>query len=203
MSSQLEELRQMLAPDKDSISFGEIKALHLARDRTVLNVNVSILPEEREIVARMTWDAVGKDAGIFHFPKIGDFVLVAFPDNDVDSAVVIRRLTNLDDTIPPNATSGDLVVKSREGENLWLTGQKRVNITKGDAAPDENLVLGKQLKALMQQLLQTLSQETHVCGPPGYNSSPPNQAADYNNMKASPVDDDAMLSDVSFTEKGE
>ena len=127
MSGHLEDLKQMLKDDKDNLSLGEVRGLQLARDRSVLDVTVSVFPEDREIVASMSWEAVGKDAGFYHFPNIGDVVLIAYPDQEIDNAVIIKRFSNIDDTIPQNAVGGDMVLKTREGETLWITGQKRIN----------------------------------------------------------------------------
>ena len=118
MSGHLEDLKQMLKDDKDNLSLGEVRGLQLARDRSVLNVTVSVFPEDREIVASMSWEAVGKDAGFYHFPNIGDVVLIAYPDQEIDNAVIIKRFSNIDDTIPQNAVGGDMALKTREGETL-------------------------------------------------------------------------------------
>ena len=151
----------------------------------------------------MTWDSVGSESGIYHFPQKDDLLLVGFVGEDVDYPVILKRFSSESDKIPPNALGGDMVLKTREGENLWITGQRRVNITRGDAQPGENLVLGQVFKKLCQDLLEILKKETHICMPPGYESLPPSQASEYDQLKQSPVDDEKSLSDVAFTEKGE
>jgi phage gp45-like len=72
----------------------------------------------------------------------------------------------------------------------------------GSEAAEENFVLGQVFKTFAQQLLTQLAAETHVSGLPGYPTSVPQNAAKYNNLKATPIDDDAILSDKIFGEKG-
>lgn len=211
----LEAIREVFKDRRVHLALGRITQLSLSSDRSCLMVMVSIFPDEQEIVARMTWESVGADAGIFSFPVAGDLVLVAFAEGDYNQALVIKRLTSAVDKIPVNAGSGDTVVKALSGKNTWITGQ-RVNLTKGDTAPTEPVPLGLVLVSLLSYVLDELSTmansialHTHVTSAPGAPTSVPIQAADFITndshfaaKKASPVDDHAVLSDVSFTEKG-
>ena len=153
MLKGLEEFRQMMRSDDLHIAFGLVKVLHLAKDRSFLKVRVRIFPEERDIIARMSWDAVGPESGIFQFPAVDDMVLVAMTEGDDDQAVIIRRLTSQVDKIPINATLGHLVLKSLKGKKAYLTSDTRVNLSKGDTDPTENLVLGQIFKTLMSEVL--------------------------------------------------
>ena len=214
MLKGLEEFRQMMRDDSLHIAFGLIKVLHLAKDRSFLKVRVSIFPEERDIIARMSWDAVGPESGIFQFPVPNDMVLVAMTEGDDDQAVIIRRLTSQVDKIPLNATFGHLVLKSLKGKKVYLTSDTRVNLSKGDTDPTENIVLGQVFKTLMsdilaefRKLIDEMKLETHT-GNLGFSTGIPDNAANYetsgvvfDNKKSSPVDDEAVLSALSFTEK--
>ena len=196
------------------IAIGKITQLSLVDDRSSLKALVSIWPEEREIVTRMTWDAVGPESGIFQFPVVGDLVLVAFADGDDNSAYVIRRFTSLEDKIPLNAVDGHTVIRSLAGKKAFVTSDTNIHLGRGDDVPTENVVLGQQLKTLLSDVLTelktlctTLASHTHV-GNMGYPTAPPLQAAAitasgtlFDNKKASPVNDEEILSDLTFTEK--
>jgi hypothetical protein len=82
----------------------------------------------------------------------------------------------------------------------WVTAADMVFI--GSDAADEPFVLGKVFKKWAQDLLDQLQQETHISGLPGYPTTVPQNAAQYAQLKASPIDDDAVLSDKIFGEKG-
>jgi hypothetical protein len=210
----LESLRRVFEDKKLHIVIGRVTQLSIADDRSFLKCMVSVWPEEREIVTRMTWESVGPDAGIFHFPVVGDLVLVAFAEGDDDQAFVVRRLTSKEDTIPERATEGHSVIRSLAGKQAWLTSDTKVLVSRGDTEPTENFVLGQQLKTLLSDLLTelktlctTLSTHTHI-GNLGYPTSAPVQASaisasgtEFDNQKASPVNDEEILSDLAFVEK--
>jgi hypothetical protein len=198
--SGLEELREILSDSKVHLAIGKITGLDLASDRSVLRVKVEIFPELREIVARMTWEQVGPESGIFGFPVVGDLVLVGFPEAEPDLAFVLKRLTSKEDKIPLQAVSGDTVVKALAGKKVHLHGTK-VFMYKGDSEPTQPLILGTIFKTAYSSHLEKTSQHTHI-GNFGYATTPPDNAADFLALKNDPVDNNAMLSDVSFTEKG-
>lgn len=213
MIKGFEELRGLFKDDDVHLAIASIKSLHLADDRSFLKVTVNIFPENREIVARMTWDAVGPEAGSFTFPNPNDMVLVAFTDEE-DEAFVLKRLTSKEDKIPLTAVDGSTVLRALTGKKTWITSDTTINLSRGDTAPGENVVLGQVWKTLMVDLLgylidlcQDLSVETHI-GNLGYNTAVPNNAADYlmikamlEALKSSPVEDELALSDLTFTEK--
>ena len=196
----LETLRSIFNPDNLDIRCAIIKGITVASDRSTLFVDVSIFPEETPMVVNMSWDHVGPDAGIFQFPSVNDMVLVAFCEDDEDQGFVIRRLTSKEDKIPLQAVNGHLVLKSIAGTKTFLNSDTQIHLTKENEGT-ENLVLGQTFKAAYADHLGTDEIHDHI-GNFGYNTSPPNQAADYAAIKASPVDDSAMLSDLSYTEKG-
>lgn len=201
----LESLRQILTSKQMHIGIGKVLSLALAKDRSVLRVTFSLFPEEREYVGKMSWQAVGEESGFFVFPSVNDMILVAFPDTDnedshADDVFVLSRLTTKDDKIPIRAAEGDCVLKAKSGKNVWLTSDELINFSRGDAVPTENLVLGQVLKDFLSDLLEKIANHTHV-GNNGFPTSPPQDSADYLALKASPVDNEQILSDLSFTEK--
>jgi hypothetical protein len=210
----IEDLKQLLKSNDVHIAIALVKKLYLAADRSYLKVMVSILPEERNIIATMTWDYVGPDAGDFAFPEMGDLVLIAQAEGDVDQAYVIKRLTSRTDKIPQIASNGDKVTKVLAGKKYWNISDTRINLARGEAEPTENLVLGQVFKTFASSLLSVLkdhaqndADHTYV-GNLGYPTQVPiNQAdyltrkTDYDGLKNSPIDDSAILSDLTFTEK--
>ena len=70
----------------------------------------------------------------------------------------------------------------------------------GSKTSAENMVLGQVFKALMSSTLQDIAVHKHI-GNMGYLTSPPDNAADFEALKASPVDDEGVLSDIAFTQK--
>lgn len=210
-----EELKTMMEDDSLHIAIASVKKLILAEDRSSLKVIVSVFPEEREIVARMTWDAVGPESGNFVFPSVDDLVLIAQVEGDDDQAFIIKRLTSRVDKIPVTAVDGSTVIKSLDGKKIWVTSDTRINLSKSDTQPTQNLILGQIFKSFAQSLLTEVkkladenSKETHI-GNLGFNTSVPNNATAYSAvkdavqaLKDSPIDDNAILSDIAFTEKG-
>lgn len=211
----IEALREVLRDDRLHIGIGAIRRLILSEDRSYLKVIVSVFPEEREIVATMTWENVGPNSGDFEFPLAGDLILFAQADGDDDNAFVIKRLTSTEDKIPESAVGGDKVHKARSGNKYWNISDTRINLSKSDTEPTENLVLGQVFKQFASDLLdilkdhaQTDSEHVHI-GNLGYVTAPPQEAPDYlqrktgyTNLQSSPINDEEVLSDLSFTEKG-
>jgi hypothetical protein len=200
----IEDLKDIISDNKVHISVAIIKKLHLAKDKSFLKVSCDIFPENREIVARMTWESVGPESGIFSFPQINDMVLVAIAEGDEDQAFIIKRLTSKVDKIPVTAVDGSTVIKALEGKKVWITSNNKIFISKEDSDPTENLVLGQEFKTAYSDHLDNDAKHTHI-GNLGYATSPPMPTflAKYQQLKASPVDDEKMLSDIAFTEKGD
>ena len=211
----IEVLKEILENDKLHICLGQIVKLHLASDRSYLKVTILRFPEQVEAVATMTWENVGPDSGDFEFPSAGDLVLCAQSEGDYDQCYVIKRLTSKTDKIPEEAITGDKVHRAKAGKKYWNVSDSKIYLSRDGTAPTENVVLGQVFKTFAQDvllevkdMLQTLQQETHTCSLPGYLSSVPTQTADYaknesnvDGYKASPIDDEAVLSDLSYTEK--
>ena len=210
----IEDLKQYLGDDRLHVGIGKVKRLHMAPDRSFLKVSMDVFPELREIIATMTWENVGPDSGEFEFPTPGDMVLFVQAEGDDDQAYIIKRLTSKEDTIPAEASTGDKVHRAKAGKKYWNISDSKIFLSRNGTAPTENLVLGQVFKTYSQNLLLeikkilvTLQEETHV-GNLGYDTSPPNQASDYadnqaeiEGFKASPIDSEDILSDLSYTEK--
>lgn len=214
--SGLEELRQALADKRQHIALGRITKIGLADNRTCLRVQVSIFPEEREVVAIMTWESTGPECGWFDLPAVGDLVLVAFVEGDPDQAFVIKRLTSLEDKIPLKASQGHIQLRSKAGKKVYVESDTEASIRAekvqlvrdGTESASENIVLGQVFKQFATDLLTYLAAHQHVSNIPGLLTSPPanpggaGDAASFTALAASPIGDEAILSDVSFTEKG-
>jgi hypothetical protein len=195
----LEELKQILGDDSLHIGVGKIMQLEVASDRSVLRCIVLLLPDNIKMVARLTWDAVGPDAGVFQFPSINDLVLVGFVNGNEQEAFVLRRLTSKEDKIPVQALAGHTVVKALAGKKNFINSDTEINLTR-EGPGNERLVLGDTFKTAYSEHLGIDEIHTHI-GNLGYPTFPPDQAAQYAAIKASPVDDALMLSDLSKTEK--
>lgn len=211
----LEEIREMMKDNSLHVAIAKIKALNIAGDGSVLNVEAEILPDEREIVARMTWECVGPESGFFCFPAVEDLVLVAFTENE-DQAFVIRRMTSKADKIPETAKDSSMVMKALAGKRVWITSDNKILLSKGDTEPTENLVLGQVFKTFMadyiteiKTLIEAMKVETHLGALPGFPTGVPINAATYETqklaidaLKTGKIDSEDILSDISFTEKG-
>lgn len=215
MSLDLEGLKAIFADKRQHIAIASILKIELASDRSHLKCLVSIFPEQRQMIAKMTWESAGPNSGIFQFPAPNDIVLVAFADGDENQLFVIRRLTSKEDKIPMQAVGGDTSMISLTGKRVWITSDNKIYFSKGTGEPTEPLVLGNVLKTLLSFILQTLaalcekvSMHTHP-GNLGYPTGAPNEAADFitiqnqfNEKKSDPVDNSGILSNFVFTEKG-
>lgn len=210
----IDDLKKLLKDDSIHIGIGKIKKLYLSDDRSVLRVLVSMFPEERDIIATMTWESVGPNCGDFTFPVPDDMVLIGQVYGDDDQAYVLKRLTSRADKIPSAAVNGDKVQKTLDGKKFWNISDTRINLSRGENEPAENLVLGQVFKKFADDLLKTLKDHAqnnaahkHM-GNLGFLTSAPDNANDhlsrkgeYDTLKTSPIGDNKILSDLSFTEK--
>lgn len=195
----LEELRQILSDDKLHLAVGKIVQLEVAADRSVLRAMVLILPDNIKMVCRMSWDAVGPNAGIFQFPSVNDMVIVGYLDGHEQDAFVLRRLTSGEDKIPVQALDGHTVVKALDGKKAFLNSDTEINLTR-EGPGNQRLVLGDVFKTAYSSHLGIDAAHTHIDSL-GYPTDVPIQAAQYTAIKASPVDNANMLSDLSKTVK--
>lgn len=72
----------------------------------------------------------------------------------------------------------------------------------GSDSADEPFVLGKVFKQFAEDVLQAIAIHTHISALPGYPTPPPQNAVTFQTLKASPIQDEAILSDKIFGEKG-
>jgi uncharacterized protein involved in type VI secretion and phage assembly len=196
----LEAMREVFKDQRTHIAVGKISGTDISSDRSVMRVKVVIFPESREIIARMTWEQVGPESGIFGFPIVGDLVLVGFAEGDDDQAFVLKRLTSKEDKIPVQAMDGSTVLKSLAGKSAHVLSDTSILLGRGGDDPDEPLVLGNVFKEAYSEDLNQTAIHQHV-GNLGYLTQVPNNADQFVSLKVSPVDDDLMLSDLSKTEK--
>lgn len=210
--SVLEEMRAALSDDSFKISLATIEQVHISKDRSFLRAECRTVPDNYPIIAEIASDAVGGSS--ITIPNKNDLVLVAFSDED-QKAVVIKRLYSEEDKIPKQAVTGDTVLESLASKKLWLSSQNRINLSKNDQEPTENIVLGQVFKTFANSLLTTIatkydnsSKHTHI-GNLGIKTTPTDKAVqdtaskeEINALKASPIGDDAILSDLAYTEKG-
>lgn len=203
--SDIESLRQMLKDQSVYIAVGKILQLDLAKDRSVWRAKIQILPDDREVVSRMTWDQVGPETGIYGPAEKDDMVLLCFPDSEeLDLSFVIRRLSTKNAKIPIRAGDGHTLIKARPGKNLYLGSEAKTLLGKLDTAtdPDEPLLLGNVVKALFTNILTQIETHTHLSSAPGSPTSPPVNALAFTALKLSPVADNKINSDIIFGEKG-
>lgn len=205
----LESLKQIFQDKKTHLVVGQVKKLGLAQDRSVLRAQCLVLTEEREVIARVCWEACHGGGGSFQFPVLGDLVLLQFAEGSDDQIYLTKRLSNREDLIPLQAVSGDLVHRSIPSQKLHLLSDTQILIGRGGDHADANepLVLGNQLKTMLSSLLATLSTQaqaiqtlttnlktvtdqlnsmatdlsthTHMGFAPGNPTSPPISAASY------------------------
>lgn len=221
-------IKEIVENNSLKIELALVKALHPADDRSFLKITCETFPAGQEVIARMTWQAVGPNAGDFQFPEVEDLVLVAYASDDEDSAFILSRLTSKTDTIPTNALTKDRVIRSLAGKKIWITSDEKIYLGRGDAAPDERLVLGDTFKgtyaddiqntidALNEISDQIQEEATHFhIGFLGIPTAIPNNAAamaaikvnldavitSLSTLKSSEVESEDFLSDLSYTEK--
>ena len=210
----IESFKKMMTDDLLDLSVGTIQSLDLASDRSALFVRVKLLMDDIEINARMSWESVGADSGHFQFPVINDLVIVGYVDGHEDSAFVVRRLTTSSNKIPIQAIGGDMVNRSLAGKQNHVLSDTAVLLGRGGADPTEQIVLGNVFQTAYSSHLGELSKQAdtsskhkHI-GNMGFFTAPPDLASDFSSVKsaaeaikASPVDDSGILSDLSKTEK--
>ena len=94
----------------------------------------------------------------------------------------------------PSMADGETILYDAYGHLVYLSETK---MQFGSKASSENMILGQVFKTMMDTLLTAIENHTHVGI--GY---PPSNAAAFAAIKTSPIDDNAILSDIAFTEKG-
>jgi len=150
----IETLREVFKDKRTWIRLGQIVGLEPAADMSVLRTKVKIIPDEDEIVARMSWSMTGPDSGIFSFPAVDDLVLICFPEGIEDNAFCFSRLTSASDKIPVRALSGNLVLASLSGKKAHLSSDTKVTVGRGGLVEEnEPIPLGNVLKSAISDMM--------------------------------------------------
>ena len=195
----LQQLKEIFRDDRLHMALAVVKSLDFSADRSVLRCMVQMLPEGINMVARMSWDAVGPDAGMFQFPSANDLVLISFANGHEDECYIIRRLTSKEDKIPVQAADGHLVMRALAGKKAYVQSTLKINLSKTGEGAEQNM-MGNTFRDAYSEHLQIDSEHYHI-GNLGYFTQPPFQAQEYLDIKASPVDDGLMLSDLVHLDK--
>jgi hypothetical protein len=153
----LESLRSVFADRRTQSSVGKVLKLEVAADKSVLRAQCRILSQDRDVIAKVAWDASGPESGSFQFPQVGDLVLILFAEGDDNQAYLIKRLSTNIDKLPLQAVTNDLVHRALAGKNLQLLSDTKIFLGMGTAEPTEPLVLGLVLQTLLADLLTVLS----------------------------------------------
>mgnify|MGYP000910463729 CR=1 FL=1 len=198
--NMIEELREIFEDRRLIMSLALVRQLEVAKDRSVLRVKCTLVPDNVNIVARMSWSAVGPDAGVFQFPSINDLVIVGYVDGDENQAYVISRCTSKEDKLPLQVDGGHLVMRGLSGKKTYIISNQEIQLCRGGADATEKAVMGTTFQAAYSQHLQVDATHTHI-GNLGYQTTAPNEFMDYLDIKSSPVDDGEMLSDLIKVEK--
>lgn len=150
--NELELLRQMMKDQRLHFGVGTIAGIALSGDQSILRVLVTLLPENRQIVAEMSF----ADVSVVTFPEIDDLVGVAFADGDQDEAWVLKIFNTSEEPIPQFAQGGDTVVYPRPGKKLYLGSSTKVGIGRPNIDPTEPLVLGSVLQTYLNAIVTRL-----------------------------------------------
>lgn len=97
----------------------------------------------------------------------------------------------------PSMNEGETVIYNQFGRAIRVV-EDAILVGGEDSA--ENIVLGQVFKSLMSNLLGALQVERHIDSL-GYTTAVPVNAGTYASLQASPVNDEAVLSDESFARK--
>ncbi len=100
----------------------------------LVKVQIPLLGMKESNWARIASFMAGKERGAFFLPEVGDEVLVAFENGDVNKPFVIGALWNGKDTPPEKNSDGknDIrIIKSRSGNTFQFTdksGSEKITI---------------------------------------------------------------------------
>lgn len=98
----------------------------------------------------------------------------------------------------PEVQVGEVQLYNQFGQAIYL---KNGTVHLGVAAASNPAVLGNELKAMLQELLTLLATHTHV-GNLGSPTTPPVEASQFTSIKSSQVDNNNILSQLVFLQKG-
>ncbi len=101
----------------------------------LVKVQIPLLGMKESNWARIASFMAGKERGAFFLPEVGDEVLVAFENGDVNKPFVIGALWNGKDTPPEKNSDGKndvRIIKSRSGNIIQFTdksGSEKITIS--------------------------------------------------------------------------
>ena len=113
------------------------------------------------------------------------------PDNRI---VISHRDVNR-----PEINGGEVLLYNEHGQRIYL---ENGNIRIGTMDTDNKAVVGNELKSMLQELITLISTHTHITSAPGAPTSAPNEATQFLEIKANNVDNDEILSNYVFVDKG-
>lgn len=203
--TDLEALKSIFADRRTHLAIGKVIETELASDRSCLYARCDVLTQDREVIAKVCWDACGPNAGVFQFPQADDLVLLAFAEGDNEQCFLTNRLSSRVDKIPTQASSGDLVMRALAGKNTHLLSDTKIYLGKGSVTPAEALVLGNVLKTFLEAFYDAVLDATQIghcaVGPvfldPSIRSAMVSQKSTYLTTAATNI-----LSQLGFTERG-
>lgn len=193
----LEMFRQAMKDNSLHTSFATVISVNITPDRSAMKATVQLLPTLYEARVFVGAEYVAPGVGVYYPLRQNDLVVVAFPQADRDKGIVIKRLSSKEDTIPQEFNNDKIVIKCMGSEEFVVVGD---NIKLGSPAASENLVLGQVLKSLLSSTYQEIAVHKHI-GNLGYFTAPPDNTAFFLTKKASPIEDEGILSDIAKTEK--
>ena len=156
----MEFLRECFKDLRTHNGVGTITTLSMSTDFSKLLVKVLLMPEQREIVAEMSFP----DVTIVCFPEIGDLVTVCMTEGDQDAAYITARFNSLDELIPLFARTGNTTVYSRPGKKIYLGSDAKVGIGRPNIEPTEPLLLGNVTVAGLTALINSFLAPGGVTG---------------------------------------
>lgn len=149
MFDDLELLREIFKDTRLHIGIGTVQKLGLSLSGGTLRLLVNLLPENRQIIAEMTWP----DVCTVTFPELNDLVLVAFVEGHEDQAFVFKLLTTDEELIPVFAQAGHSVFYSRPTKKAYYGSLVKAGFGRPAVEPTEPFVLGNQAVAFLNGVL--------------------------------------------------
>jgi hypothetical protein len=102
------------------------------------------------------------------------------------------------DSARPNVESGEVQLYNQYGQAIYL---KNGTVHVGTASANNPAVVGNELKAMLESLIDAIANHTHI-GNLGIPTAPPIQAGTFSSIKSSNVSNDKILSQKVFLIKG-
>ncbi len=146
------ELQAMFRDNRLHSMMGLVTEVEVLENGSVARCKVKILPEEREIIARVGYSYAG-----FGIPEVKDLVCILNVRSDEDDALIVARYSSKEDKIPKPAREGHVVIKPLGPDKKSYIDGKKILLGLGETDPDEPLVLGKVFKQYEKDLLTKIA----------------------------------------------